>query len=62
MKVTVDREKCSGIGLCEMTAPGVFEIGDDAQTHVVSDVADADPSLLEEAVANCPTSALSLER
>lgn len=62
MKVTIDRAKCTGIGLCELTAPGVFELGDDGQTHLVSDPDDADVALLEEAVAACPTSALTLER
>ena len=62
MKVTVDRVKCSGIGLCELAAPTVFEIGDDSQTHVISDVDEANLSAVEEAVSNCPTSALTLER
>lgn len=35
MSVRVDPTKCSGIGLCEMTAPVVFEIGDDGQSHVL---------------------------
>lgn len=60
MAVRVDGSRCSGIGMCEMTAPGVFEIGDDGQAHVVGDP-DADPGLTAEAVANCPTSALSFD-
>jgi len=29
MKVKVDTARCSGIGLCEVTAPTVFQVGDD---------------------------------
>jgi ferredoxin len=61
MKIVVDRVKCSGIGLCEMSAPDVFEVGDDAQTHVVGDPDAVDRAAVEDAVANCPTSALSIE-
>ncbi|HEX7827521.1 MAG TPA: ferredoxin [Mycobacterium sp.] len=62
MKVTVDSKRCSGIGLCEMAAPGVFEIGDDGQTHVVIDPDQVDPAVFEEAIAACPTSALTLHK
>jgi ferredoxin len=63
MKATVDRDKCTGIGMCEMTAPAVFEVGDDAQSHTLqSELAEQDVAAAREAVANCPTGALSLEQ
>lgn len=58
MKVRVDTTKCSGIGLCEMIAPDVFEIGEDGQSHVL---AGAVPSLAAKAVSNCPTGAIIIE-
>jgi ferredoxin len=62
MKVKVDRTKCSGIGLCEMTAPMVYEVGDDGQSHVLKEEPSADEMpLVEEAIANCPTGALSID-
>jgi ferredoxin len=62
MKVKVDRSKCSGIGLCEMTAPTVFEVGEDGQSHAINEEPSEDErSAVEEAVANCPTAALSIE-
>jgi ferredoxin len=62
MKVKVDPNKCSGIGLCEMTAPTIFEVGDDGQSHVVNEHPSADDMAnVEEAVASCPTAALSTE-
>lgn len=60
MAVRVDGTKCSGIGLCEMTAPDIFEIGDDGQAHVIGDV-DSNRDLAVEAVSNCPTSAISFD-
>ncbi len=63
MKVIVDRTKCSGIGLCEVTAPTVYEVGADGQSHVLKEVPSADEmAAVEEAVANCPTGALSVEK
>jgi ferredoxin len=41
-----------------MTAPDVFEIGDDGQSHVVGD---GDRELTAEAVSNCPTGAISID-
>jgi ferredoxin len=62
MKVKVDRSKCSGIGLCEMTAPTVFEVGEDGQSHAINgEPSEDERSAVEEAVANCPTAALSIE-
>lgn len=61
MKAIVDHGKCAGIGLCEMTAPHVFEVGDDGQAHVVlDDIDEADRAAAEEAVSACPASALSM--
>jgi ferredoxin len=61
MTVRVDGSKCSGIGLCEMTAPAVFEVGDDGQSHVTTaNPIGADLVAAQEAVANCPANALSI--
>ena len=62
MKVQVDRTKCSGIGLCEVAAPTVFEVGADGQSHVIKQHPPADErAAVEEAVYGCPTGALSIE-
>ncbi|BAP95808.1 3Fe-4S ferredoxin [Mycobacteroides abscessus subsp. bolletii] len=62
MRVRVDPTKCSGIGLCEMTAPVVFEIGDDGQSHVlVEDPEGGDYAAAVEAESNCPARAISVE-
>ena len=62
MKVKVDHTKCSGIGLCEMAAPSVYQVGDDGQSHVLNDETSTDElQAVEEAIAGCPTGALSIE-
>jgi ferredoxin len=62
MKLKVDTTKCSGIGLCEITAPTVFEVGDDGQSHVINEhPSDDEMSDVEEAIASCPTAALSMK-
>ena len=63
MKIEVDRVKCTGMGLCEIAAPAIFEVGEDGQTHVlVENVSEADRAAVEEAVATCPAMALSLKQ
>ena len=62
MKVKVDRTKCSGIGLCEVAAPSVYQVGDDGQSHVLTDeISTEELQAVEEAIAGCPTSALSID-
>jgi ferredoxin len=62
VKLRVDLMKCAGIGLCEMTAPTVYQVGDDGQSHVLQDTPDdGEMAAVSEAVANCPTGALSIE-
>jgi ferredoxin len=61
MKVVVDRAKCSGIGLCEVAAPTVFEVGDDGQSRVINEQpVVVEMPTVEEAIGSCPTGALSV--
>ena len=62
MRIVLDETKCSSLGMCESVAPDYFEVGDDGAL----DILDATPpedqrALIEEAVAACPTGALSIE-
>lgn len=62
MGVRVDATRCSGIGMCEMAASAVFEVGDDGQAHVVlEDPEGEDRTAAEQAVSDCPTGALSID-
>ncbi|MDP3714048.1 MAG: ferredoxin [Mycobacteriales bacterium] len=62
MKIVLDESKCSSLGMCESVAPEVFEVGDDGALNVLNATPSEDQrALMEEAVAACPTSALSIE-
>jgi ferredoxin len=62
MRVVVDRSKCSSIGLCEATAPNIFQIGADGALEILIDDIPADRRIdLEQACENCPTQALSIQ-
>ncbi|MDP3713801.1 MAG: ferredoxin [Mycobacteriales bacterium] len=62
MKIVLDESKCSSLGMCESVAPEFFEVGDDGALTVLNAAPPEDQrALMEEAVAACPTSALSLE-
>jgi ferredoxin len=63
MKIIVDREKCTGLGICESLAPEVFEIDDDGTLALRQDeVSDADLDQVQAAIDGCPTAALRVER
>lgn len=62
MRIVLDKDKCSSLGMCESVAPDFFEVGDDGELNIVDSTPPSDKrALIEEAVAACPTSALSIE-
>lgn len=61
MKVTVDRGRCQGIGMCEAVAPDLFAVGPDAVARLEREPTDADSDAVDEAVESCPTQALAVE-
>ena len=61
IRVEVDRDRCASTGGCEALAPQAFEIGDDGALVVLRPEPDeADLPDVRNAVAACPTRALSL--
>jgi ferredoxin len=61
MRASVDRDVCVGTGMCEATAPDLFEVGDDGVAHVLR--ADVPAELVDaarEAADACPTRALAV--
>jgi ferredoxin len=59
VQVHADRDVCIGAGLCVLTADTVFDQDDDGIV-VVLDERPSDIATAREAVANCPSGALSL--
>jgi ferredoxin len=61
MKIIVDENRCTGLGICESIAPGFFEVGDDgAMVLLRGQFGATDRGDIEEAVRSCPTLALSI--
>lgn len=59
--VTVDFDKCTGLGICESLAPGFFEVNDDGELLLLkAEISDAELQEVEEAVNGCPTEALKI--
>ncbi|ALL79741.1 ferredoxin (plasmid) [Pseudonocardia sp. EC080610-09] len=62
MRVCVDYDKCTGLGLCESLAPDFFEVDDDGSLLLLKEEGSEEQRAeLQEAVRACPTEALSLE-
>jgi ferredoxin len=61
MKILLDRAKCTGLGICESLAPDVFEVNDDGDLVMLTDVVpDGLLDDVEAAITGCPTEALRL--
>jgi ferredoxin len=62
MKICVDYELCMGHAVCEGLDPEVFRLGEDAFTRLlIEDPGEDKRELMEDAVAQCPTGALSIQ-
>jgi ferredoxin len=63
MKVVADLEVCIGAGVCVMTAPEIFDQGDeDGLVRVLVELVPTEEErLAREAADLCPSAALSIE-
>ena len=62
MRVVVDYERCGSNAVCAGILPQVFAVRDDGFLYVLEEHPPEELRwLLEEAVAGCPTRAISLE-
>jgi len=62
MKVTVDKDKCTGHARCAVFGPDIFELDDNGYCAI--DVLEVPTGLEAQAragVANCPERAISIE-
>jgi len=60
VKVHIDYNRCTGHGFCEGIAEDVFEVGQDGWARLLLDeVGDDRADEVEQAVADCPTRAIS---
>jgi ferredoxin len=62
VRVIVDFDLCMSNGLCEEIAPKVFRLGDDGSLEILNErPGDELAAAVREAVAACPTQAISVE-
>jgi ferredoxin len=54
----VDHELCTGDQFCIIIAPGVFEIDENGQAHVI-DFENGDIETVQKAIDQCPSQAIS---
>jgi ferredoxin len=60
-RLSVDRAKCEGHGMCEQVAPGLIRLNDDAEPLFdLDDIESAHRPLAEAAVQACPVAALTV--
>ncbi|GAA13025.1 ferredoxin [Gordonia westfalica] len=61
MKILVDWQKCTGIGICEALSPDTFEVGDDGKLQLINGevIPEGLEAEIDSAIAGCPTAALS---
>ncbi|MFI6042645.1 ferredoxin [Nocardia sp. NPDC051321] len=59
MRITADRTRCEGHGMCEALAPNLFRVGDDGIVEPPTDTV-GDNDLLQLVVDSCPVEALRL--
>ncbi|MEN6320276.1 MAG: ferredoxin [Syntrophaceae bacterium] len=61
MKVRIDEELCTGCGLCEETAPEVFELVDDKAVVKGTEIKEDLIEKVKEAADDCPAEAIIIE-
>ncbi len=61
MKIVVDYDKCSSNAVCMGIAPEIFEVRDDNFLYVLQEEPpESERPLVEQAVRDCPTQAISI--
>ena len=60
-KIKVDYDLCESNAMCEALAPDHFMVDDDDNLQILDErVTDENQALIEQAVAACPKSAISI--
>jgi ferredoxin len=61
MKIVVDFDKCKSNAVCMGIAPDIFEVRDDNFLYVLQEEPpESARALVEQAVRDCPTQAISI--
>jgi ferredoxin len=63
MRVTADRDRCTGSGQCVSLVPEVFDQDDEGIVTLLEPApAEGDRELVSEAASNCPVQAIRISR
>jgi ferredoxin len=61
MRIVVDRDRCSALGVCESLAPELFEVQDDGSLKILNEHPEGSLcAAARAAVDDCPTGALAI--
>lgn len=61
MEVEVDRELCTGCGLCVSLAPKAFVLDNEFKSKVLETAREEDSQAIREAAKSCPVLAISVK-
>jgi ferredoxin len=61
MRVAVDKDTCTGCGVCVDMCPDVFEMEEEVARAKVSDVPSEFEDVVKEAADACPSESIQLE-
>jgi len=61
VKAVVDRELCTGCGVCADTCPEVFVLDDDTARVIVNEVPREARESCKEAAESCPAEAITIQ-
>ncbi|MBS4015503.1 MAG: ferredoxin [Candidatus Latescibacteria bacterium] len=61
MKVSIDKELCTGCELCVISCPDIFEMDGDVAKVINEIVPPGAEESVQQAVDDCPTTAIKVE-
>lgn len=61
MKAIVDRDGCTGCGVCEDICPDVFRMDDDGLAEAYGDVTEDNLDEAKDAADSCPVEVITIE-
>lgn len=61
MKASIDKDVCTGCGLCVDTCPDVFEMQDTVAVMKVTEIPASAEDCAKQAASDCPVEAIKIE-